>query len=105
MTILEIWPHAPVAKALGWTLVHFVWEGAATALVLAAALQLVRSSRARYGAACLAMLAMLAGFGLTFARFMPPRGVRGAERVPGIPPDASELGAGAKTLTQRTAED
>jgi beta-lactamase regulating signal transducer with metallopeptidase domain len=31
----------------------------------------MRSSRARYAAACLAMLAMLAGFGFTFARLVP----------------------------------
>src|SRR5207247_3636978 len=61
----------PAARALGWTLVHFVWEGAAIALGLAAALRAVRSSRARYAAACLAMLGMLAAFGVTYARLIP----------------------------------
>jgi GWxTD domain-containing protein len=71
MTLIEAWVQTPLAQAIGWTLVHSLWEGALVALVLAAALWAVRSSRARYAAACLAMLAMLAGFGFTFARLMP----------------------------------
>src|SRR5947209_2165002 len=71
MTPLDTWVQTPAARALGWTLVHFVWEGAAIALGLAAALRAVRSSRARYAAACLAMFGMLAGFGVTFARLIP----------------------------------
>ena len=71
MTPLDTWVQTPAARALGWTLVHFVWEGAAIALGLAAALRAVRSSRARYAAACLAMLGMLAAFGVTYARLIP----------------------------------
>jgi GWxTD domain-containing protein len=71
VTLVETWVQTPLAQAIGWTLVHSLWEGAVVALVLAAALWAIRSSRARYAAACLAMLAMLAGFGFTFARLMP----------------------------------
>jgi GWxTD domain-containing protein len=71
VTLVETWVQTPLAQAIGWTLVHSLWEGALVALVLAAALAAMRSSRARYAAACLAMLAMLAGFGFTFARLMP----------------------------------
>ena len=71
MTLIQTWVQTPLAQAIGWTLVHSLWEGALVALVLAAALWATRSSRARYAAACLAMLAMLAGFGFTFARLMP----------------------------------
>ncbi len=71
MTLIETWVQTPLAQAIGWTLVHSLWEGALVALVLAAALWAIRSSRARYAAACLAMLVMLAGFGFTFARLMP----------------------------------
>src|SRR5689334_17994060 len=49
-------------QALGWTLLHFVWQGAAVALLLAAVLPAVRTARVRYGAACFAMLAMAAAF-------------------------------------------
>jgi GWxTD domain-containing protein len=71
MTLIQTWVQTPLAQAIGWTLVHSLWEGALVALVLAAALGALRSSRARYAATCLAMLAMLAGFGFTFTREMP----------------------------------
>jgi GWxTD domain-containing protein len=73
VTLIETWVQTPLAQAIGWTLVHSLWEGALVALVLAAALWAIRSSRARYAAACLAMLVMLAGFGFTFTRVMPQR--------------------------------
>ena len=46
----------------GWTLVHFVWQGAVIALLAALALRLFRSSRphVRYVLACAALGAMLA---------------------------------------------
>ena len=71
MRLVETWVQTPLAQAIGWTLVHSLWEGALVALALAAALWAVRSSRARYAAACLALIAMLAGFGFTFTREMP----------------------------------
>jgi GWxTD domain-containing protein len=66
MSLLEMGIHTPAAAALGWTLVHSLWEGALVALLLAGALAVLRSSRARYAAGCLAMLALLAGFFFTF---------------------------------------
>jgi len=53
VTLVESWVQTPLAQAIGWTLVHSLWEGALVALVLAAALWALRSSRARYAAACL----------------------------------------------------
>ena len=48
-----------MVERLGWTLVHFVWEGALIALVLALALPMVRqSAKARYALACVALLAL-----------------------------------------------
>src|SRR5579862_6938317 len=46
----------------GWTLVHFVWQGALVGLVAAVALRLLRSASAqtRYAVACGALAAMLA---------------------------------------------
>ena len=63
--------HTPLAKAIGWTLFHSLWEGAIVAAALVAALAAIRSSRARYGAACLGMLAILIAFVCTFIRVMP----------------------------------
>jgi GWxTD domain-containing protein len=71
VTLIETWVQTPLAQAIGWTLFHSLWEGALVALALAVAFCAIRSSRARYAAACLAMLVMLAGFGFTFARLMP----------------------------------
>ena len=71
MTLLEAWVETPLANAVGWTLLHSLWEGAVTSAALAAVLVAIRSPRARYAAACLAMLVMMAGFGLTLMRVMP----------------------------------
>jgi TonB family protein len=59
----------PLVHALGWTLLHFCWQGAAVALVLWCVLGLLggRSSQARYGAACLALGLMVALPAGTFA--------------------------------------
>jgi GWxTD domain-containing protein len=71
MTLLETWVESPVAEALGWTLLHFLWEGAIIAAALGAVLPAMRSPRARYAAACAALLAMLGAFGITLLRVMP----------------------------------
>jgi TonB family protein len=59
----------PFARALGWTLMHFVWEGAAIALLLAITLFACRSAsaRLRYGFACAALTAMPLAFAVTLA--------------------------------------
>lgn len=66
MTLFEPLIHTPLAKALGWTLVHSLWEGALAALVLAVLLAAVRSPRLRYAFACVAMASVLAAFAVTF---------------------------------------
>jgi GWxTD domain-containing protein len=58
-------------EAIGWALFHFLWEGAAIALILAIVLVICRSAQARYAAACAALLAMLAAFGVTLAVKVP----------------------------------
>src|SRR6266850_3770984 len=49
-------------QVVGWTLIHFVWQGTAIALVIAAALRLTerRSPNVRYLIACAGLAAMLA---------------------------------------------
>ena len=62
-------PAAPAVRALGWALVHFLWQGCA----IAAALAVVRlalpaaAARLRYLAGCAALVAMLASTAATFA--------------------------------------
>ena len=69
MNALELWIHSAGAKALGWTLFHFLWEGAVIAglLVLTLAWLKHRSARARYAAACAALAGMALAFGITLA--------------------------------------
>ena len=96
MKVLEAWVRAPLAGAVGWTLLHSLWEGAVVSAALAVALTALRSSRARYAAACAAMLVMLAAFGVTLVRLMP-EGLDGPRtaRPPAFPAwsVATEMGA------------
>ena len=52
----------PWIQVTGWTLIHFVWQGAVLAVVTAAALRFSgrRSAPARYAIACVGLLGMLA---------------------------------------------
>jgi len=61
-----------IIEALGWTLVHFLWQGALVALMLWCVLALTarRAAQVRYAAACGALVAMVALAGLTFARLV-----------------------------------
>ncbi|HEX3747149.1 MAG TPA: GWxTD domain-containing protein [Bryobacteraceae bacterium] len=69
MSELANWIHTPLARALGWALAHFLWEGAVLAAALLAALRWMRAApaRRRYTAACLILAAMPAAFAITLA--------------------------------------
>ncbi len=69
MQALAQLPAQPLAHALGWTLLHFCWQGTVVAAVLWGGLGLLggRSSQARYTAACLALGLMVALPVATFA--------------------------------------
>ncbi|HKQ09528.1 MAG TPA: M56 family metallopeptidase [Blastocatellia bacterium] len=61
MNTLEMLLSKPLIQALGWALVHFIWQGALVALLyagLASALR-QRAANLRYAVACAAMLLML----------------------------------------------
>ncbi len=62
MATLETLLSTQMIERLGWTLVHFVWQAAAVALLLAVVLRCLRrsSSNVRYVVACLAMLLIVA---------------------------------------------
>lgn len=57
-----------LTNALGWTLIHFLWQGALIAALLVGTLAVLRyaGSRARYAAGCAAMMLMLVCAGVTF---------------------------------------
>ena len=95
MSLLEIWVHNSAAAALGWTLAHSLWEGALVALALAAALGALHGSRARYAAACVAMLALLAGFCVTYQICLAQQRIEGAiGQVPALRNAPTGLGDG-----------
>src|SRR5262249_13105422 len=50
----------PIFQALGWTLIHFIWQGCVIALLYAVAGLFLRkfSANVRYASACAAMLLM-----------------------------------------------
>ena len=98
MRLLQMWVATPLAQAVGWTLLHSLWQGAITAAALAAALGAMRSARHRYAAAWVAMLVMVGGIGLTLARLMPAGvhgiGAAGAFPFPAWTVQTSVEGAG-----------
>ena len=62
MNAADIVQQATLVSALGWTLVHFIWQGALVAVLLVMANGLIKreASNARYVAACVALVLMLA---------------------------------------------
>ena len=62
MATLQTLLSPQMIERLGWTLVHFVWQAAAVALLLAVMLRCFRrsSSNVRYVVSCLAMLLIVA---------------------------------------------
>jgi GWxTD domain-containing protein len=71
MSVLQNWLSLPAAYAIGWTLIDSIWQGAAIAVALALFLLATRSPRARYAAACLAMLSIAGAFCVTLIRSIP----------------------------------
>lgn len=63
----------PLIERLGWTLVHFLWQGVCVAAMLVIALAFTRRSRpsVRYGLACAAMASMALFPALTFFSLAP----------------------------------
>ncbi|HKP85058.1 MAG TPA: M56 family metallopeptidase [Blastocatellia bacterium] len=62
MNSLEMLLAKPIFQALGWALVHFIWQGAVVAIFYAGVSALLRrrSANVRYGLACASMVLMLA---------------------------------------------
>src|SRR5436190_24176772 len=96
MILLGKWIQTPEARALGWTLFHFLWEGVVIAAALALVLVVLRPARARYIAACVALAVMLVACVGTFVRVLPEQAraqVPASALLPRPPVDA----AGADT--------
>jgi beta-lactamase regulating signal transducer with metallopeptidase domain len=61
MSTIPVILSGPLAQAIGWALVHLLWQGVLVAAILAASLALLqrRSANARYLASCAALIALL----------------------------------------------
>ncbi len=53
--------------ALGWTLVHFLWQGLVVALLLGAAMSVMRAATSRYLLATVALVLLVVGSAVTFS--------------------------------------
>ena len=102
MRLLETWIATPLAQAVGWTLLHSLWQGAIIAGTLAAALRATASARARYAAAWVATLAMLVAAGITLVRVMP-EDTHGIPSVGPVPITAWNGRAAADSLSSSRA--
>lgn len=82
-----LWPQALIQN-LGWTLIHFLWQGAALAVLLWILLRVPGSSSRRYLAACFALLLMALAPMITFAclarQHQPASASAAAEPVPSL---------------------
>lgn len=102
---MNSWLSPSLVGSLGWTLVHFLWQGTLVALALAAVLRLLRrhSANARYLAGCIALVTMLAAPMLTLRHAANRRSfpaVAHEERLatPYNAPDAIENSAPSKIV-------
>src|ERR1041385_758965 len=99
MNGLQVLSAQPWVARLGWTLVHFLWQGLAIAILYAAARGLMgrsASANARYLLACAAMAAMMAAPLATWVLTAPPDARQDiVYRLPAGPPAASTDAAAA----------
>jgi len=75
MTSIELLLNQPWAARLGWTLVHFLWQGTLIAILFAAVRGLAGrwlGPGARYALACLALAALITAPLLTFLAITAP---------------------------------
>jgi beta-lactamase regulating signal transducer with metallopeptidase domain len=70
MTNFASWISPELMRVLGWTLLHFLWQGAGLAALFAVAMTVWRSAAARYAIAVGTLVLMMASPVITFAWMM-----------------------------------
>ncbi len=93
MSNFASWISPEVLRTLGWTLVHFVWQGAGLAALFAVARAVCRSASARYALAVGALVLMMASPIVTFTWLR-------AQANPAVRNGAGGAAAWAGTSTQ-----
>jgi beta-lactamase regulating signal transducer with metallopeptidase domain len=91
------WLSPSIMHALGWALVHFLWQGSALAAVAAAGMALCRRASARYALSVGALVLMLVAPAATFFFYLgsAPVAVARAQRPATV---ASELRTAARAV-------
>ena len=101
MNAMQMLSSQPWVDRLGWTLVHFLWQGLSIAVLYAAARRGVArtsSPNARYLLACVALAAMMAAPLLTWGLMRPSdASPDAAYRIRSAPPAASTTGIATTT--------
>src|SRR6266436_2599363 len=93
MSNLASWISPEVLRTLGWTLLHFLWQGAGLAALFAVARAVCRSASARYALAVGALVLMMASPIVTFTWLR-------AQANPAVRNGAGGAAAWAGTSTQ-----
>jgi beta-lactamase regulating signal transducer with metallopeptidase domain len=93
----------PVMQTLGWTLLHFLWQGAVVALLLALTLSLLRhrTPQARYLASSLALFLMCLCPVVTFQQLLPGPEPRAAFLLPSVGSSVPDALPTTASLTTR----
>jgi uncharacterized protein (TIGR03435 family) len=101
MNAMQVLSSQPWVERLGWTLVHFLWQGLSIAVLYAAVrrgMERTSSPNARYLLACVALAAMMAAPLVTWGLVRPSdRSPDPAYHVWSIPPAASTTGVTTTT--------
>src|SRR5436309_9370729 len=81
MSAMETFLTGPLVEAIGWALLHLLWQGVLVAAILAAALALLhrQSANARYLASCGALILLVALGVATAYRTYEPAANAGTE--------------------------
>ncbi len=96
----------PVAVAFGWTLLHFVWQGALLTAVLAMVRAALRdsSAQARYGCGCVALALMFAVPAATFSLLYSPASGTAFAQVASVVQPFAGVGLPTGPLTSASGE-
>ena len=104
MTNLTSWISPHTMEALGWALVHFLWQGAALAALAASLMAAVRRPTVRYSIGVFTLGIMLLAPMATFFFYSQPR-LNSVEAVRTSPPRTASLPLHrAKAQTNNTAQ-
>ena len=84
MNILDNFIASRWAEALGWTLLHSLWQGGIVCVLLALVFLATKSPRIRYSAACSALFVTFAAFVITILSLAPPAAlaIRAVQKIP-----------------------